>query len=143
MGVVHHFQGVWGESFEWGGGRTHAYQTASPARASETWLIGMAERAENFALRYYELETGGQSRAEQHPHDHGLFFLRGKGSVRLSDEIHEVGRGDVVYIPPEEPHQVVNSADEPLGWLCIIPARRRKGDRVLWAEEGQQDLTLT
>ena len=144
MAVVHRFQGQWGQHFEWQGARSHAYTSDdSSCGATETWLIGKAENARNFALRYYELEPGGHSRDEQHPYDHGVVFLRGEGDVILSGERHHVGEGDVVYIPPDERHQIVNRGEGPLGWLCVIPAHRRKMGHDVWAEEGQEDLTTT
>ncbi|HEC22815.1 MAG TPA: cupin domain-containing protein [Chloroflexi bacterium] len=143
MGVIHRFTGRWGETFRWKGARFRHYGEGASKHATETWLIGKAEGAENFAIRYYELEPGGHSREEHHPHDHGIVILRGRGQVILSGKPHEIAQGDVIYIPPEEPHQIANTGDEPLGWLCVIPARRRKGERIVWAEEGLDDLITT
>ena len=42
------------------------------------WLIGR-ERAPYFAIRYFEVEPGGQTVLDRHRHDHGVFILRGKG----------------------------------------------------------------
>jgi quercetin dioxygenase-like cupin family protein len=142
MSVIHRFTGEWGEVFTWEGGRRRVYGEGATG-ATETWLIGKAERAENFAMRYYELEPGGSSRLEQHPYDHGVLFLRGSGEVILDQEIQTVNCGDVVYIEPDELHQIRNSGEETLGWLCIIPARRRKQNKVVWSEEGISDLQTT
>ena len=37
---------------------------------SVRWLIGPAEEAANFALRYFEIEPGGWSSVDHHDHDH-------------------------------------------------------------------------
>lgn len=142
MSVIHRFKGEWGEDFTWDGGRSRQYRQEASG-ATETWLIGKAERAENFAMRYYELEPGGHSRKEQHPYDHGVLFLRGQGEVVLDQETHQVKQGDVVYIEPDEVHQIKNNGQETLGWLCVIPARRHKQGRVVWAEEGLEELRTT
>jgi len=61
-----------------------------------------------------------------------VVILRGRGQVFLGGEDAdcnspvEVAFGDVVYIPPYEVHQFKNVADEPLGFLCIIPPREEK-----------------
>ncbi|HDM45222.1 MAG TPA: cupin domain-containing protein, partial [Candidatus Bathyarchaeota archaeon] len=34
----------------------------------------------------------------------------------------EFGAGDVLFIPPNEPHEFVNIGDEKLVFLCMIPA---------------------
>jgi quercetin dioxygenase-like cupin family protein len=142
MSVIHKFVGQWGEVFKWEGARFRRYGNGASEGASETWLIGKAEQAQNFALRYYELEGGGHSRKETHAHDHGILFLRGAGHVLIENDVHGVAEGDVVYIAPNEPHQIINTSDEVLGWLCIIPARRVKNDKTVWAEEGLDDLVV-
>ena len=88
----------------------------------ENWLIGKGENAQNFAVRYYEVDVGGFSHAEQHPHDHGVIILRGKARAILWDEEFDVEPYDVVYIEPDHFHQLINIGDEPMGFLCIIPA---------------------
>jgi quercetin dioxygenase-like cupin family protein len=50
--------------------------------------------------------------------------LRGRGRVTLGDGVHALGPGDVVYVSPNEPHCFEAEADEPLGFLCVVPARR-------------------
>jgi quercetin dioxygenase-like cupin family protein len=142
MSTIHRFIGEWGTRNEWDGARSRAYSQGAQG-ATETWLIGKAELAENFAMRYYELEPGGHSHEEHHPYDHGVIFLRGSGEVTVGAEVHAVGLGDVVYISPDEVHQIRNTGGEPLGWLCIIPARRQKQGRIVWAEEGLDDLKTT
>lgn len=142
MGIIHRFKGVWDKKLIWDGGRTREYSHGASG-ATETWLIGKAEGAENFAMRYYELAEGGNSREEEHPYDHGILFVRGSGKVRMGEEVLSVGQGDVVYITPDERHQIWNTGEEILGWFCVIPARRRKQGAVVWSEEGLDNLEMT
>ncbi len=143
MSVVHKFTGKFGELYKWDGARFRRYGEGASKGATETWLIGKAEQAGNFAIRYYELEPGGYSREEQHEHDHGIVFMRGSGEVHLGDEIVPVSEGDVVYISPNDRHQIINTGEGILGWLCVIPAHRPKGGKTVWAEEGLDGLTTT
>ena len=39
----------------------------------------------------------------------------------LGWEVHEIGRGDAVYIPSNEQHQFEALGDAPLGFICVIP----------------------
>jgi len=142
MNTIHRFKGTWGEDFVWDGARTRVYR-GEASGATETWLIGKAEKAENFAMRYYELQPGGHSADEHHPYDHGILFVRGAGEVKLGDAVEPIAQGDVVYIAPDEQHQIRNTGSEVLGWLCIIPARRHKKGKVVWSEEGLDDLVTT
>ena len=135
-GNIHKFEGQWGETLKWSGARTRQYGSGDSENVLETWLIGKAEGAENFALRYYKLGKDGHSKKETHAHDHGILFLHGEGHVLLGDENYNVETGDVVYIPPNISHQIRNTGLEALGFLCIIPAKRTKNEAVVWAEEG-------
>ncbi len=135
-GTIHKFTGDWEQDFSWEGTRSRMYQNTEDNQVSETWIIGKKEGAENFAFRYYQLSPGSHSKEEQHPYDHGILVLQGKGEVLLGDETFDFTRGDVIHIPPDVLHQLVNTGDQPLGFLCVIPARRLKGGQTVWAEEG-------
>jgi quercetin dioxygenase-like cupin family protein len=86
-------------------------------------IIGPTDGAHNFAMRYFEIPPGGQSSFEDHLHDQGVMIMKGRARVLLGWEIHEVGPGDVIYIPQQEQHQFESISDEPLGFLCVIPSK--------------------
>ena len=135
-GTIHKFTGDWDKVFKWDGARTRRYENDPTNRVSETWMIGKKEGAENFAVRYYQLEIGAVSREEQHQHDHGVLVLQGTGEVLLGEQVHPITRGDIIYIPPDVLHQLRNTGQDPLGFICVIPARRKKSGGTVWAEEG-------
>ncbi len=132
MGTIHKFKGDWEQIFKWDGARTRKYNN----EVSETWMIGKKEGAENFAFRYYEIQSGGVSNKEHHHHDHGVLILQGEGKVQMGEEFYPIARGDILHIPPDVLHQLSNTGQEPLGFLCVIPARREKEGKIVWAEEG-------
>lgn len=136
MGTIKKFSGDWEQVFSWDGAKTRMYQNTEDNQVSETWMIGKAEGAQNFAFRFYQLSPGSHSRKEQHPYDHGMLVLQGEGQVLLGEETHPIQRGDVIYISPNLLHQVTNTSSAPMGFLCVIPARREKGGVIVWAEEG-------
>ena len=120
MGIIHRYKG----QFDWQGGCLSHYPPEKKMKGvSVRWLIGPAEKAPNFALRYFEIEPGGWTSLDRHAHDHGVVVLRGHGQVLLDQEEHEIAFGDVVYVPPDEVHQFKNSGEEPLGFLCVIPPK--------------------
>ena len=120
MGVIHRHRGQFG----WEGVSPSHYPPEKEMKGvSVRWLIGPAEGAPNFALRYFEIEPGGWSSLDEHAREHGVVILRGGGQVLLGERKCQVACGDVVYIPPYEVHQFRNIRDEPLGFLCIIPAK--------------------
>jgi quercetin dioxygenase-like cupin family protein len=124
MSTIHRHRG----QYDWEGVSVDRYPPEKEMQgASVRWLIGPAEGAPNFALRYFEIAPGGWSSLDQHAHEHGVFILRGQGQVLLGKEESTVAFGDVVYVSPYEPHQFKNIGDEPLGFLCVIPSREESG----------------
>jgi len=124
MGIIHRYKG----DFDWEGVSLEHYPSEGETKGvSVRWLIGSAEGAPHFAVRYFEIEPGGWTSLDQHAPDHGVVILRGRGRVLLGEEEFDIGFGDVVYVPPHERHQFRNVGNEPLGFLCVIPAREESG----------------
>ena len=120
MGIIHKFQGE-GKDFNWERVAAKKYDSQDVRGASVRWLIGPNEQAPYFAMRYFEIEPGGWTVLDRHPHDHGVIILRGKGKALLGEKETEISFGDVIYIPPNEFHQFKNIGDEPFGFICVIP----------------------
>lgn len=118
MGTVHRFVGS-ESAFDWE--RVPDKAVDLPGVTGKV-LVGPGDDAPNFRIRYFRLEPGGSSALERHPHDHGVFILHGRAQVRMGAEEVEVGPRDVVYIAENELHQFRAIGDEPLGFLCVIPA---------------------
>lgn len=75
-------------------------------------------------LRYFEVEPGGHSTLEKHAHVHAVVILRGRGRVLVGDRVWDVEPRDLVHVPSNTLHQFRPSADEPLGFLCMVDAER-------------------
>ena len=119
MGTVHRFTGSQG-AYRWDGVTPESYA----GTGARYVLIGPNEDAPNFALRYFALPPGTASTLDTHAHDHGVYVLHGRGRVRLGDTEHALGPGDVVYVAPHDVHCFTAEGAEPLGFLCVVPARR-------------------
>ena len=98
------------------------YRTGAAAGITRQVLVGQAEGAGDFLLRYFTFEPGGQSALHRHPHQHGVVILQGRGRVLLGEEWHEVGLGDAICTGSDELHQFEATGAEPLGFICVIPA---------------------
>jgi quercetin dioxygenase-like cupin family protein len=134
-GTIHKFDGDLNKLFHWSGARSRGYESAAAKGVTETWLIGKPEKAQNFAMRYYSVEKGGFTVEEEHEHDHGIFIMQGEATVLMGDEKFDVSKGDVVYIPPNIRHQLVNRGQGAMGFICVIPAHRKKAGKDVWADE--------
>ena len=121
MGIVHKFTGR-EDALAWQGVTEQRYDAADVVGVSAKVLVGPAEGAPNFRMRYFRVEPGGNTSLDQHAHDHGVLILHGRAMVRLGDRQVTAGPRDVVYVPGDEVHQFCTLGDEPLGFLCVIPA---------------------
>ena len=104
----------------------HAYgpENSAASRATRQILIGTEEHSPHFHLRYFVVQPGCHTSLDQHAHDHGVYILHGQARLRLGDQEHVINAGDVIYISGHEIHQFFTLGDEPLGFLCIVPANR-------------------
>ena len=120
MSVVHHFRKK-PNAFTWANVDSIPLAVEGIKGAAKNILIGKNEGAPNFIMRYFELESGGHSRLERHPHEHEVIVLRGEGIVQIGQEKHAVTPFDAVFVEGDELHQFSNPHDEPFGFICIIP----------------------
>jgi len=87
------------------------------------WLITKQMGAPNFAMRLFEMEPRGHSPFHSHPWEHEVFILEGEG-VAVSDEGEKkFEAGDVVFILPNEKHQLKNNGEKTVKFLCLVPIR--------------------
>ena len=77
-------------------------------------------------LRYFEVAPGGFSTLERHEHMHAVMVLRGRGECLVGREVRKIELHDLVTVPPWTWHQFRAGAQEPLGFLCMVNARRDK-----------------
>jgi quercetin dioxygenase-like cupin family protein len=100
-----------------------AYDDPALAGVRKHELIGEAEGARGYRMRYFEVPPGGRTARERHAHDHGVMILAGRARVTLGEHAHEVGEGDVIYVAGDELHCFETLGEEPLGFVCVVPPR--------------------
>jgi len=86
------------------------------------WLISKEDGAENFAMRMFELQSGGHTPLHTHQHEHEVFVIEGQGVFVYEGQEHQFGAEYVIFVPPDKEHQFKNTGDSVLRMLCIIPA---------------------
>jgi mannose-6-phosphate isomerase-like protein (cupin superfamily) len=77
-------------------------------------------------LRYFEMAPGGFSTLERHEHMHAVLILRGRGHALIGRAVKRLAPHDLVTVPAWTWHQFRATAGEPLGFLCMVNARRDK-----------------
>lgn len=75
-------------------------------------------------LRYFEIAPGGYSTLERHEHTHAVLILRGRGTVRLGEQVHPIAERDLVTVDPMTWHQFCAADDCALGFLCLVSKER-------------------
>jgi quercetin dioxygenase-like cupin family protein len=79
------------------------------------------EEAPNFAMRCFEIQPGGSMPNHTNQVEHEQFVLSGSAKIGIGEEIVEVKKDDIVFIPADVPHWYRNSGDEPFIFLCLVP----------------------
>ena len=96
-------------------------QRVAAGTATETQvLFGSGDGVPNLAMRRFIMGEGGGMPRHTNTVEHEQFVLRGRARVGIGGEVHEVGPGDVLYIPAGVPHfyEVVEARFE---FLCMVP----------------------
>ena len=103
MSVIHAFQGVNG-GWDWDGVPVLSYGPARPGVTVQRF-ISRRDGSNNLEVRYFELAPGATSNFESHNYEHAVLVLRGRGVVRLGEQIHPIKFGDAILVSSDEIHQ--------------------------------------
>ncbi|MHA1147237.1 MAG: cupin domain-containing protein [Promethearchaeota archaeon] len=95
---------------------------ANSTKTTIRWLVTKDDGAQNYMTRRFEILPGGQIGIHNHPEEHHIYILEGEGLV-IDAKKNKIGvrPGDVLYIPPDEPHGYENNSTTVFAFLCIIP----------------------
>ena len=82
--------------------------------------------APNFAMRIFEVSSGGHTPLHHHPYEHEIFVMEGQGTVWRDGKEVSIKAGDVLYIQANEQHQFKNAGNQAFKFMCLIPAKFQK-----------------
>ncbi len=106
------------------------YHDSEPIKEVEGVLkrevITAEDGAPNFCMRFFEVDTGSSTASHSHPYEHEIFVLNGKGVIAGEQGSLPIGKGSVVFIASDEPHCIVNTGNEHLEFICLIPLQKKK-----------------
>ena len=93
----------------------------------------------NQSLAEARLPAGGSTQEHFHPRAEEIYFItRGRGRIRIGDELRDVKAGDAVAIPPGRRHKLWNTGGETLHLLCCCAPAYEDRDTVI-TEVGGSD----
>jgi len=132
-------------TFTWEGIARETYRGGD---AGAAWLVrniivGSHGESSPFDLRYFEMEPGGSSGTVRHPGEHVVIGVRGKGTAVVEGRTLDLNPLDVLYIGPDELHQIHNREEQPFGFFCIVGSGREQvalplQDELEWLQEAVQ-----
>jgi quercetin dioxygenase-like cupin family protein len=80
----------------------------------------------NFTMRFIEVAPGGHTLNHTHPYEHEMFFLEGLGELIEKNGVSPINPWEVIYIAPNELHQIKNPGKKPLRFLCMTPIEKNE-----------------
>lgn len=83
-------------------------------------LLGPGDGMPHFAMRRFTMGTGGGMPLHTNTVEHEQYVLAGRARITIADAVHEVGPGDVLYIPAGVPH-AYRVVEGPFQFLCMVP----------------------
>jgi quercetin dioxygenase-like cupin family protein len=102
-------------------------------------LIG-SDTGPHFALRKFTMEPGGGMPLHTNTVEHEQYVLGGRARVVIGEEVLEVKKDDVVFIPGGVPHSYQALGQEPFEFLCVVP---NLPDETTILEADEVDGTLS
>lgn len=89
-------------------------------------LIDVPDGADRFVMTLFHMEPNGSTPPHYHDWEHEIFVLNGSMKLELPNENDSVilKKGDVVFIPRNEPHGFVTEGNVPCEILVVAPTER-------------------
>ena len=87
-------------------------------------VITANDGAPHFVMRVFEVEPGSATPSHSHIWEHEVFILSGKGVVAGEQGATPISKESVIFVAPNEPHCFVNTGNEPLRFICVIPLQK-------------------
>jgi quercetin dioxygenase-like cupin family protein len=83
-----------------------------------------SEEGPHFAMRRFVIKAGGSMPEHTNTVEHEQFVLAGKASVKIGDQVYNVKKGDVVFIPARIPHSYRTLGVDAFEFLCMVPNKK-------------------
>ena len=85
-------------------------------------VITARDGAPNFAMRIFEVESGGHTPLHHHNYEHEVYVLEGQAEIETSEGAKPIKAGDALYVPANSLHQFRNTGGAALKFICLIPS---------------------
>ena len=87
---------------------------------------------EKQSLAEARLPCGSTTTPHYHAKTEEIYYIQeGEASMQIGDEVREVGPGDAIAIPPGQSHQITNTGNRVLKFLCCCAPGYEHKDTIL------------
>ena len=100
-------------------------------------IFGEKENGPTFVMRVFEVPPGGASSDHCHDFEHEVLILKGEGVLKGSWGDAPFAEGSAILLQPNEQHQLVNTGDESLHFMCAVPLRGEEADCITGGSGGR------
>jgi quercetin dioxygenase-like cupin family protein len=76
-----------------------------------------SEAAPNLAVTWVDVIPGGRQILHHHTPEQVYVIVQGEGEMQVGEDIQSVSAGDLIFIPSDEPHGIVNNGDRTLSYV--------------------------
>lgn len=108
-------------------------EAVSTGKGTSRQILISPEEGPNFAMRKFVIEPGGGIPAHTNTIEHEQYVLSGSARIGIGDEVYEVEKDDIVFIPAGVPHWYEVKGEDPFEFLCMVP---NGDDKIKLVEEG-------
>jgi quercetin dioxygenase-like cupin family protein len=84
-------------------------------------VAGPAEGAPHFVMRVFEIQPGSSTPYHTHPWEHEVFVVSGNGTAKTENGETGISEGNAVFVPSEEKHCFINTGNDLLRLICVVP----------------------
>ena len=97
------------------------YESVSGGTKTRRKILIGTDEGPNFSMRKFRIEPGGNIPEHRNTVEHEQYVLSGSARIGIGENIYEVTKDDVVFIPAGIPHWYEVVGDEPFEFLCSVP----------------------
>ncbi|MCG8483541.1 MAG: cupin domain-containing protein [Clostridia bacterium] len=106
--------------------QSNVFQGAEVRNAAMKVLVSPQEGWEGHVMRMIELGKDGFSPRHTHDWPHINYVVKGKGKVHIDGVDYRIEEGSYAYVPSNALHQFINTGDDALEFICIVPEEGHK-----------------
>jgi mannose-6-phosphate isomerase-like protein (cupin superfamily) len=112
--------------------KSHAPRYRRDGITSYLLIAGITTGAKTITTSLVEMRPGGRQRLHHHKTEQCYFILSGRGEMRVGNNKKTVKKGDVIFIPSNAPHGLINSGKGILKYYSAGSPPFGKKNEPLW-----------